>query len=285
MSNQIKIKRVINNNVVSAMEDNKEVIYMGSGIAYKKRNGDTFDRALVEKEFVLKDDEQKSKFTELINQISPEIITLSAKVVECIEKNSKIKMNSISFMALADHISFSLERMKKGKEISNKMLNEVKRYYPKEFDLGKKALEIIKKETGYSLNEDEAGFIAIHLINALGNEEDPKGLEKVKLIDKIISLIEDYFNIKFDTDSFYYERFITHLKFLASRLFDGVDTKSGDDFFYRVSKVQYPEIHKCVDIIAQYIEYNYHIHMASEEKGYLVIHITNLLKKANLQGG
>ena len=283
MSDQVKIKRIINNNVVLAEENRQEVIYMGSGIAFKKRNGDKFDKNLIEKQFVLKDNAQKSKFNELISYIPSEILTVTAKVVEHIENNSNIKINSLSFMALADHISFSIERKKKGKDLSNKMLNEVKRYYPKEIELGRKAIRVIFKETGYMLNDDEAGFIAIHLINAAGNEEDPKALEKIKLIDNIIMMIEDYFKIKLDTTSFYYERFITHLKFLASRLFDGISAKSEDDFFYRVSKVQYPEVHKCVDIIAQYIEFNYQIQMASEEKGYLVIHISGLLKKANLQ--
>ena len=103
------------------------------------------------------------------------------------------------------------------------------------------------------------------------------------MIKDIIAIVQDYFEIKFDEDSFYYQRFVTHLKFLVFRIFKDKDTDESssirDDFFYRVSKVQYPEIHKCVNLIEEYLDFNYSLTMATEEKGYLVIHLSGLLKR------
>ena len=43
--------------------------------------------------------------------------------------------------------------------------------------------------------------------------------------------------------------------------------------------MQYPEITKCVELVQEYLDYNYQIEVSTEEKGYLIIHINNLLIK------
>ncbi len=84
--------------------------------------------------------------------------------------------------------------------------------------------------------------------------------------------------------SFYYQRLITHLKYLVFRIFKQEQTDSEtDDFFYRISRIQYPRIHRCVNIIDEYMNYNYNIHMSTEEMGYLVIHLSALLKRKNMK--
>ncbi len=46
--------------------------------------------------------------------------------------------------------------------IRNVLLWEIKRLYPKEFELGQEARTIIAGRLGVELAEDEAGFIALH---------------------------------------------------------------------------------------------------------------------------
>jgi transcriptional regulatory protein LevR len=53
------------------------------------------------------------------------------------------------------------------------LLWETKRLYKDEFAIGKQALAMVKNKTGVSLPEDEAGFIALHIVNAELNEEMP----------------------------------------------------------------------------------------------------------------
>jgi len=283
MQEQYKIKAIINNNFISTNKNSTEVIFMGKGIAFGKKVGDLVDTSRIEKTFTVENDLQKEKFDSLTRQIDPEVLNVSVKVVELFEKNSTVKIDTAMYMALSDHIAFALERKKAGQELSNKMLNEVKRFYPEEIELAKKALDVIKAETGIYLSEDEAGFLAIHLINATG-ETKQMGLEQVKAVTDIVNIVQDYFEMIFDEESFYYQRLITHLKFFVSRVFseEEVDDSSiKDDFFYRVSKVQYPTIHKCVDLIAQYLDFNYEVKMKNEEKGFLVIHLCGLLKRKN----
>lgn len=281
MQKNYKIESIINNNFVATRKDGIEIILAGRGIAFGRKIGDYVDQSKIEKTFSLEDARQKQNFTNLAETLPEDLMELTVKVVNVIENSSQLHLKTVTFIALADHIAFALERYQNGQHMPNKLLNEAKRFYPFEIELGKKAIDVIYKETGISLSEDEAGFIAIHLINT-SESSDTSGVQQLKMIKDIISIVQDYFEITFDEESFYYQRFVTHLKFFVFRVLkekENESTSVRDDFFYRVSKVQYPQIHKCVNLIEEYLDFNYSITIANEEKGYLVIHLSGLLKR------
>ena len=45
----MKIDKIINNNLVRAFENNKEIIVMGCGLGYKKKIGEIIDEKKIEK--------------------------------------------------------------------------------------------------------------------------------------------------------------------------------------------------------------------------------------------
>ena len=49
----MKIEKVLNNNVVQALDNNVEYIVMGKGLGFQKRVGDLVDKEKIEKTFVL----------------------------------------------------------------------------------------------------------------------------------------------------------------------------------------------------------------------------------------
>lgn len=70
-----------------------------------------------------------------------------------------------------------------------------------------------------SLLQDEAAFIALHIVNASADGSDmTKVLEITKLIGEIETIVKRYYRMEFENESVYYYRFVTHLKFLAQRL-------------------------------------------------------------------
>ena len=69
------------------------------------------------------------------------------------------------------------------------------------------------------LPEDEIGFITLHIVNAeMDNENLKQTMEVTKLMQEISNIVRYYFSVEFNTESVYYYRFITHLKFIAHRL-------------------------------------------------------------------
>lgn len=113
----------------------------------------------------------------------------------------------------------ALERYNSGVELKNNLLWEIKRFYPKEFMAGKEALNIIKQQFGIQLPEDEADFITMHIVEAQMNQtiDDLDGL--IQFIQKVIQILKYTCHQEIDEHSAYYYRFVTHLRYLAQRIF------------------------------------------------------------------
>ena len=67
----MRIKKIFNNNVV-VTDDEKgcEVVVMGKGVAFGKRNGDVVDEGKIGKVYHLGDHEMLEKFKELLSVLS-----------------------------------------------------------------------------------------------------------------------------------------------------------------------------------------------------------------------
>ncbi|STS83933.1 putative transcriptional antiterminator [Klebsiella pneumoniae] len=96
------------------------------------------------------------------------------------------------------------------------LLWEIKRLYPKEFALGQEARAIIAKRLGVELAEDEAGFIALHLVTAQLNSEMPEVMHVTRVMQEILQLVKYQLQLNYDEESLSYQRFVTHLKFSPS---------------------------------------------------------------------
>ncbi|MBJ7895140.1 BglG family transcription antiterminator LicT [Bacillus atrophaeus] len=276
----MKIAKVYNNNVVSVInEHDKESVIMGRGIAFQKKAGDKVDEGRIEKIFTLENKDVSEKFKTLLYEIPLECMEVSEEIISYAKMRLGKKINDSIYVSLTDHINFAIERHKKGLDIKNALLWETKRLYKEEFSIGKEALLMVEKKTGISLPEDEAGFIALHIVNAELNEEMPNIINITKVMQEILSIVKYHFNIEFDEESLYYYRFVTHLKFFAQRLFNGTYMESSDDFLFETVKEKYHRAYKCTEKIKQYIQKEYDHELTSEELLYLTIHIERVVKQ------
>ena len=121
---------------------------------------------------------------------------------------------------------------------SNALLWEIKRFYPKEFSIGLKAIELLNEEFNITLPEDEAASIAMHIVNAeLGGEAIRDTIQVTEFIQNVLNVIRYHFKIDIDEDSLYYSRFLTHLKFFAYRILNSTLSEEGDEDFEEVVKL------------------------------------------------
>ena len=276
----MKIAKVINNNVISVMdEQNKELVIMGRGIAFQKRPGDVVEQEKVEKIFKLDNKDISEKFKTLLYDIPLEYMEISEAIINYAKDTLGKKLNESIYVSLTDHIVFAIERSKKGLLITNALLWEIKRIYKDEFDIGLKAIEKINNKIGIKLPEDEAGFIAMHIVNAELNEEMPNVVNITKLIQDVLNIVKYHFKIDIDEDSLNYFRFLTHLKFFAQRLFGGTSLVSKDDFLYEMMKEKYKDAFVCVKKIRDYIQKEHGQDLTKEEMAYLAIHIERVVNR------
>src|SRR5699024_4549584 len=170
----MEIKQVFNNNVVlTTNDDANEFVVMGRGIGFQKAKGDSIDLALIEKKFILSENVSKSIFPDIYHQLSDDEILV-------------IQFQSNIYIALADHIHYALDRTQQLIPLTNPLNYEVKKYYPKEYKVGKIALKIIEDRLNISLYKDEASSIALHFVT---------GQKEGYLIGQTIKVTEIVHNI------------------------------------------------------------------------------------------
>ncbi|OPF51111.1 hypothetical protein BH721_13765 [Clostridium baratii] len=270
------INKILNNNVVTVLINDEEAVVMGRGIGFKKKSGDQIEEAQVEKIFKMQNEKSNEKFKELMLQTPPEYLSITKEIVNIAEEELKVELGEFIYILLTDHLYFAVMREKENIRIDNPMALEIKNLYKKEFKIGMKALDIVEQYTGVRLSDDEATFIALHVLNAALNEEISNTMNITVLTNRILGIIKKYFDIEFDEDSLDYTRLITHLKFFAQRIFKREQNTEDDSELYEIISKRYSEERKCVDKIEKYIEKQFSYTLIKQEIIYLIMHIRKI---------
>ncbi|QZY85472.1 BglG family transcription antiterminator LicT [Exiguobacterium acetylicum] len=274
------IHQIFNNNVISVFDEaGRERVVMGKGIGFKRNSGQTILASDVEKVFYLDDAGNHERFKLLLQEIPEEIIVLTDDIVTIAKLTLGKKLNELVYIALADHLHFALERHEKGLEIKNVLLWEIKRLYQDEFNVGLQALELVEEKFNIVLPEDEAAYIALHIVNAELNEEMPNIVSMTKVIQEVLNLVKYHFALEWDENALAYHRFVTHLKFFAQRLVTRTEYEGDESALFDLVKMQYPKSYVCTEKIGSFIQTKYDYRLTDEEKLYLTVHITRLIKE------
>ncbi|RKD71326.1 BglG family transcriptional antiterminator [Sinobaca qinghaiensis] len=273
----MKISKILNNNVVVSVKDKQEVIVMGRGVAFNKKVKEDIDEAKVEKIFTSEDKDITKKFKDLIAELPLDYMEISEEIIQYARLQLGKKLNDSIYISLTDHIHFAVERHTKGLAIKNGLLWETKNLYKEEYEVGMEALNMIFDRFNVVLPEDEAGFIALHLVNAQLNEEMMNTLDITKVIQDILTIVKYSFKIEFDENSLNYHRFITHLKFFAHRLVRGEHYKDKKNDLLHIIIEKYPEAYQCSLKVKKFMEKQYQYEFTEEEILYLTIHIERVV--------
>lgn len=273
------VKKVYNNNVILAFDGNinNEVILTGCGIGFKKKSGDIIDNSKIEKKFVIQDNNFESKVNKLASEIPEEVFEVSSSIIEYAEKSLNTTLDEYIYISLTDHISFALKRYKENIKIKNELISEIRRIHKKEYEIGKWALEYIEKIFDVNFPIDEAGFIAMHIINANYRESTNQSFLIMNIINQILNVIKGYYSIEFIEDEINFDRLLTHLKFFAKRLIDKKEEVKTNNELLEVVKVQYKESYDCANKIKVFIEENYTYRVNDDEILYLTLHINRVI--------
>jgi len=279
----MKIEKVINNNLVRSFNQQKqEFLVMGCGLGFKKTIGDEIDQTKIEKIYTMESEEKSNQLELLLEKMPIEYIQTANAIVEYAKISLSKNLNDNIYLTLTDHISFAIERQQKNIPIKNALLWEIRRFYNHEFLIGKEALNLIENHLHVCLPEDEAGFIALHLVNATiegGSMDQTK--EMMGIIQDITGIVHYHFNLQIKETSLNYERFITHLKFFVKRSFIGhqnIETQEDMNFFEMITK-QYTKEYHCVLKVAEYMQRQHQITLTTDEMIYLTIHIHRITTK------
>lgn len=274
----IIIEKVINNNIISAYEKSgAEVIVMGRGIGFKKKQGEVVPADQISKIFRIKSRTLTEQFKELLANMPLERVRISDEIISHAKDHLKLKLNQSIYVTLTDHINFAIERVSQGIEPQNALLWEIKRFYPQEFQLGIYALELIHDRLGILLPEDEAGFIALHFVNAEYGTDIRDAVKFPDQMQAIVDIVERDLGILLDESSLHYERFMTHIKFLIQRIYRKELLSSEDRELSLLMQRKYPREYQCSVKVAEYIMQATGSRLSEEEIMYLSVHIRRVI--------
>lgn len=268
------IEKIINNNIVSAFDDaGAEVVVMGRGIGFGKKRGAVIRDEQIEKVFRIKSQTLAEQFKELLANMPLEHARISNDIISYAERQLKLRLNQSIYVTLTDHINFAIERLKLNIYPENALLWEIKRFYPQEYRLGLYGISLVEKELGVKLPRDEAGFIALHFVNAEYGTELKDALNLPNLMQRILQITKEELGIVFDEDSLHYERFVTHVKFLLQRIYREEILPDEEEELAGMMQRKYRKEYICSRKIAEYIEKETDSRISGEEVMYLAIHI------------
>ena len=274
-----KVVKIINNNIVSSVDDaGKEIILRGLGIGFGKKKNDTIEADKIEKIYQLSSRDNMNKLQSLLADIPAEHVAASTEIIEYAKEHLKFNLNDNIYITLTDHISFALERKAKSINFKNAILWEIKNFYPEEFAIASKALDIIEDKLGVRLSEDEAGFITLHIVNAELDMNMSQMIDITEFIQDIMTIIKDYYDLELEVNTLDYDRFVTHIKFLGQRIIKKQCIADDDEQFQMMVKQRYFKDYRCAELISEYIKKKFEHTILEEEMMYLTVHLRRITR-------
>ena len=286
----LRVAKVLNNNIAIVVDSRgNDCIAMGRGVAFGRKHGDLIDENDVERLFTQHVDELSGKLGQLVKSIPEEYFEATQAIVEHAKLRMGRDLDDGIYLALTDHIHFAVERARKGQALDNRLNFEIKMVYPDEYACAKTAIAFIDRVFNVTLPQEEAGFIAMHFVNA---ETGGMGMQTAATMAKIIhdslDIVQKRFDMKLDDGSIAYYRFMVHLKFFAQHIVmsemprDSVGAR--DRQLHATVVREYPDAYDCAEEIASRAERAHGCSVPDDERLYLALHIERVRKGAGSLG-
>lgn len=213
-----QVDKILNNNSILAHTKNgEEYILLDKGLGFGKREKDIIDASESIKKYKLQINSTITIDKNILNRINPIYIEISSEIIRLSEQEFK-EIDTNILLPLADHIAFSVSRLESGLQISNPLAKEISLLFDREYKVASKAKDIIYRHTHCLIDEDEIGYITLHIHSAITFENISDGILTARVIHESVRKIEVDFGITIDENSIDFIRLMTHMKFLLLRL-------------------------------------------------------------------
>lgn len=270
-----RILKVLNNNalLVFANDTKNESILLGKGIGFGKKNGDVLTERGDAKEYQLAANPKRKVFVGTEIEIEPIYLEIAGMIIEEAEKVFD-NVSSDILLPLADHIAFAARRERERMFVPNPFIPDIQVLFGREYAVAMKCRNLIKELAGYSVSDDEAGFIALHIHSGLSHEEAADTLRDTQIVDASMQLIGQLSGKKFNVNALCYTRLISHLYYMVVR------TKAREKVNIELNDfmtASYPTEMEIAKKVCAHMTKLLQIPLDPQEAGYLAIHIQRLM--------
>lgn len=271
INNDVTVTRVLNNNVLLVRDKGVEKILFEKGIGFEKKFGDKIkSKTEVSKIFIISDDNNSKKRYENVTLMDDKLIEVFEETLGEIQDELGEELNENVHIALIEHLSFSVKRLKNNQEIINPFLNEVETLYSKEFNLASKLARRIEKVEKVKIPDGEVAFIAIHIHSARNNGKLANTIKYAYLSNTIVENVEDRLGIYIDRKSIDYTRFLIHIRFAIERI---MSNKKIENTLKDVIKKEYKLSYSISKDVAKIISKTLECEVCESEVAYIAMYI------------
>lgn len=273
----MKILKIINNNAVYSVDENGNgIIAMGRSVGWNTRVGDTIKEELIERIFH-ETARSFDRIEQIIRKISPVSYEIAEEICKDVRNVLEKQVEETAVLSLADHIDYAIGD--RSFNNPNLILHEIKIIYPKEYLLGKQGVKKIKEKTGIELSDDEAGYIAMHIVNSyINNQNEDAGLI-ANLTHDVTGIISEVYEESIDEESFEYLRFLSHIKYLARRIEGNESNKlENAEELYDVLIRKNSRLKEATERITRLIGDRYVYDLSVADQVYLMMHILRIVE-------
>lgn len=278
----MEVLRVFNNNVVLARDEERgEVILTGRGLGFHAKPGQRVDEAKVVKIFVPDPGRDADLIGALVAAIPPEHLLLADQALEVTRALVDIPLTSATVVALADHLSFAIKRIRQGIDMEYPMQAEVEHLYPAELTAARKVVAFVNEHIPEELPDTEAVAIALHLVNAgFATGDLSFTYQMTGVFQQLFDVLEQTSGPNIDRNTVNAARFITHLRYLFVRAHSGRQLTEGSTRLGDAIRTAYPDAHAAATRLQAVLELRLGQPLTDDEVTYLTLHIARMVDES-----
>ncbi|MBQ3383828.1 MAG: PRD domain-containing protein [Erysipelotrichaceae bacterium] len=271
----MKVIKSINNNISHCVDSKgREVVAFGKGIGFFKPDEEIPLDRINRTFYNVKDTDYG-----VLRNIPTVLINTAIFITDYVAEELNVNYPSSMALVLADHLDFAITRKDKNIYLEQPILMDIAQLYPDEMRVALESLNIIKKMTGETLPQREAGTLALHFVSDRIETRQKPRIDITAITEECTRLIEKELNTQIDRTSFNYNRFVTHLDYLIRRLETKEQIDSQNRELYEQIKNMYPDSFTCATKLAEYIHLKTEYEINDEEVLYLAVHINRMISR------
>ncbi len=270
-----RISKVLNHNTVIAVsaEDNQEYLIMGKGIGFGKKVTERIEVQSTSSIYSLKETTKRGNARELAASISPEYLEIANIVLQEAEKEFESIDRNILF-PMADHIEYAVKRIRNHESISNPLTDDIRLLFHAEYKVACCIVPVLKNRMGIDIDEDEVGYIALHVHTAIVKEELSQAMQMAQAVRDCVSYVEQVLGKKLNIMSLSYNRLMNHIRYMVARGLKGEEIKLNMNDYM---EFKFPKEFEMARTVCDALGKNLHCTFTEAEIGYLAMHLQRVL--------
>ena len=266
-----RVEKVLNHNTVIGIRsgDNQEFLMIGKGIGFGKKVTEQIDPGPKVTLYSLQKSTERGNARELAKSIAPECLEIAGQILDAAEQEfGKIDRNIL--FPMADHIEYAVKRVREHEQISNPLTADIRALFHLEYKTAKQIIPILKERMDIQIDEDEVGYIALHIHSAIEDEKVSQAMQVAQAVRECISQIEQEIGRPIDAMSLAYNRLMNHIRYMAARAMKGEKLKVNMNDYMGI---KFPNAFRIAEKVCRQVERSLKCRLSEVEIGYLAMHI------------